>query len=68
MNLRTKTAGCRGFARAAHAARADPCVLAAEVLRKLRRSLGDEQPTQNWYGQGVSDYLIKTQHCDGLKG
>ena len=26
-----------------------------------------EQPTQNWSGQGESDCLIKTKHCDGLK-
>ena len=24
-----------------------------------------EQLTQNWYGQGESDCLIKTKHCDG---
>ena len=24
-----------------------------------------ERPTQNWYGQGESDCLIKTKHCDG---
>ena len=35
---------------------------------KLRRSLGDEQATQNWYGQGESDCLIKTKHCDSPKG
>ena len=29
-------------------------------------SLGNEQPVQNWYGQGESDCLIKTKHCDGL--
>ena len=29
-------------------------------------SLGDEQPLQNWRGQGESDCLIKTKHCDGL--
>ncbi|CAL9142435.1 unnamed protein product [Musa hybrid cultivar] len=28
-------------------------------------SPGVEQPTQNWYGQGESDCLIKTKHCDG---
>uniref|UniRef100_A0A3Q7GR10 Uncharacterized protein n=1 Tax=Solanum lycopersicum TaxID=4081 RepID=A0A3Q7GR10_SOLLC len=28
-------------------------------------SPGVEQPTQNLYGQGKSDYLIKTKHCDG---
>ena len=31
-------------------------------------SLGEEQLTQNWYGQGESDCLIKTKHCDGPKG
>ena len=35
------------------------------VLRYL--SLCSEQPTQNWSGQGESDCLIKTKHCDGLK-
>ena len=29
-------------------------------------SLGGEQPLQNWRGQGESDCLIKTKHCDGL--
>jgi hypothetical protein len=33
-------------------------------------SLGEPSPavkqsTQNWYGQGESDCLIKTKHCDG---
>ena len=27
-----------------------------------------EQPTQNWSGQGESDCLIKTKHCDGPRG
>ncbi|KAK1311239.1 hypothetical protein QJS10_CPA08g00803 [Acorus calamus] len=31
-------------------------------------SSGVEQPTQNWYGQGESDCLIKTKHCDGPCG
>ncbi|CAL9139882.1 unnamed protein product [Musa hybrid cultivar] len=31
-------------------------------------SPGVEQPTQNWYGQGESDCLIKTKHCDGPRG
>eukprot|EP01023_Acetabularia_acetabulum_P047681 TRINITY_DN5027_c0_g2_i1.p1 TRINITY_DN5027_c0_g2~~TRINITY_DN5027_c0_g2_i1.p1 ORF type:complete len:242 (-),score=15.04 TRINITY_DN5027_c0_g2_i1:96-821(-) len=35
--------------------------------RKVRRSPGNEQPTQNWYGQGESDCLIKTKHCDGAQ-
>ena len=26
-----------------------------------------ELSTQNWSGQGESDSLIKTKHCDGLK-
>ena len=28
-------------------------------------SAGIQQPTQNWYGPGESDCLIKTKHCDG---
>jgi hypothetical protein len=37
--------------------------------RSLRRSSpGVEQSTQNWYGQGESDCLIKTKHCDGPCG
>ncbi|KAK8660493.1 hypothetical protein V6N13_051419 [Hibiscus sabdariffa] len=31
-------------------------------------SPGDKQSTQNWYGQGKSDCLIKTKHCDGPCG
>ncbi|KAK3118695.1 hypothetical protein QOZ80_9BG0704430 [Eleusine coracana subsp. coracana] len=31
-------------------------------------SPGIEQSTQNWYGQGKSDCLIKTKHCDGPCG
>ncbi|CAN1349507.1 hypothetical protein LINPERPRIM_LOCUS41822, partial [Linum perenne] len=31
-------------------------------------SPGVEQPAQNWYGQGESDCLIKTKHCDGPCG
>ncbi|CAL5439153.1 unnamed protein product [Camellia sinensis] len=31
-------------------------------------SPGSEQSTQNWYGQGESDCLIKTKHCDGPCG
>ena len=30
-------------------------------------SLRSEQPSQNWSGQGESDCLIKTKHCDGLR-
>uniref|UniRef100_A0ACD5Z4L8 Uncharacterized protein n=1 Tax=Avena sativa TaxID=4498 RepID=A0ACD5Z4L8_AVESA len=32
-------------------------------LRGLSPSM--KQPTQNWYGQGESDCLIKIKHCDG---
>ena len=31
-------------------------------------SFRDELSTQNWSGQGESDSLIKTKHCDGPKG
>ncbi|PKA64908.1 hypothetical protein AXF42_Ash011510 [Apostasia shenzhenica] len=31
-------------------------------------SLGVKQPTQNWYGQGESDCLTKTKHCNGPSG
>jgi hypothetical protein len=31
-------------------------------------SCRDELSTQNWSGQGESDSLIKTKHCDGPKG
>ena len=31
------------------------------------RSWCVEQAIQNWSGQGESDCLIKTKHCDGLK-
>eukprot|EP00828_Plagiopyla_frontata_P015526 TRINITY_DN2015_c0_g1_i5.p5 TRINITY_DN2015_c0_g1~~TRINITY_DN2015_c0_g1_i5.p5 ORF type:complete len:104 (+),score=7.00 TRINITY_DN2015_c0_g1_i5:1281-1592(+) len=36
-------------------------------LAGFGRPAYDQQPTQNWYGQGESDCLIKTQHCDGQK-
>ena len=26
-----------------------------------------KQLTKNWYGQGESDCLIKTKHCEGRK-
>ena len=29
--------------------------------------LRKEHPSQNWSGQGESDCLIKTKHCDGVK-
>jgi len=42
--------------------------LVGRAQKGFGRSLGNEQPTQNWYGQGESDCLIKTKHCDGPKG
>ena len=39
----------------------------SDGVRMLRLSPYSEQPTQNWSGQGESDCLIKTKHCDGLK-
>jgi len=43
------------------------------LLRQCFAALGafglsgrNEQPTQNWSGQGESDCLIKTKHCDGV--
>ena len=33
--------------------------------RPFGLSLRAEQPLQNWRGQGESDCLIKTKHCDG---
>ncbi len=46
-------------------------VLLAGALRRLpvgRAAVPRhvEQPTQNWSGQGESDCLIKTKHCDGV--
>jgi hypothetical protein len=29
--------------------------------------LHDKQLTENWYGQGESDCLIKTKRCDGVR-
>uniref|UniRef100_A0A151UG07 Uncharacterized protein n=1 Tax=Cajanus cajan TaxID=3821 RepID=A0A151UG07_CAJCA len=31
-------------------------------------SPGVEQSNKNWYGQGESNYLIKTKHCDAPCG
>ncbi|KAI3483701.1 hypothetical protein L1887_53431 [Cichorium endivia] len=60
--------GCRRTARAASAARSgSPRAGRGTDWERLLRgpSPGVEQPTQNWYGQGESDCLIKTKHCDG---
>ena len=67
--LPLETGGCRLPARAA--SRGEGGRLRAAGGREqygFGRSLGDERPTQNWYGQGESDCLIKTKHCDGPKG
>ena len=37
----------------------------ADGLGSFWHSLCAEQPLQNWRGQGESDCLIKTKHCDG---
>ncbi|KAJ6810897.1 uncharacterized protein M6B38_120140 [Iris pallida] len=64
--------GCRRTARAAHAARAGRRVPAGGRTGngppRGGPSPGVEQSTQNWYGQGESDCLIKTKHCDGPCG
>ena len=43
------------------------CIHVCGVLRMyhLCTANGNEQLTQNWYGPGESDCLIKTKHCDG---
>ena len=46
------------------------CMASADGVRtegSAFLSLYSEQATQNWSGQGESDCLIKTKHCDGLK-
>ncbi|KAI3664148.1 hypothetical protein L6452_44897 [Arctium lappa] len=63
--------GCRRTARAAsRRERVAACRPGDGLERPLRGpSRGpSEQPTQNWYGQGESDCLIKTKHCDGPCG
>ena len=59
---RSDAQGCAGTT--AHAA--DPARPTGGWPRNgFGLSLGDEQPLQNWRGQGESDCLIKTKHCDG---
>ncbi|KAF1855333.1 hypothetical protein Lal_00031731 [Lupinus albus] len=63
--------GCRWTARAALAARAGRRVPVGGRIGNGpfgASSPGVEQSTQNWYGQGESDCLIKTKHCDGPCG
>ena len=59
---RSDAQGCAGTT--AHAA--DPARPTGGWPRSdFGLSLRDEQPLQNWRGQGESDCLIKTKHCDG---
>ncbi|KAL2225703.1 UNVERIFIED_CONTAM: hypothetical protein Sindi_3137700 [Sesamum indicum] len=63
--------GCRRTARAAPAGESGSSRAGRGTdWERLPRgpSPGVEQPTQNWYGQGESDCLIKTKHCDGPCG
>ena len=53
----------------AYGRKAEPCAdwedgLGCTSVLALRA----EQLTQNWSGQGESDCLIKTKHCDGPSG
>ena len=41
------------------------CPSYAAAFARGVASAGIQQPTQNWYGPGESDCLIKTKHCDG---
>ncbi|KAH1092163.1 hypothetical protein J1N35_019420 [Gossypium stocksii] len=50
-----------------HSESGSPCAGRGTDWERLPQgpSPGDEQSTQNWYGQGESDCLIKIKHCDG---
>ena len=64
---RPEAQGCRGLPELR--GEGGPRVPTGGKARNASRlSLCDEQPDQNWYGQGESDCLIKTKHCDGPKG
>ena len=41
--------------------------LADGLAKTTVLSLYDKQLTENWYGQGESDCLIKTKRCDGVR-
>ena len=61
-------AGCQVWAVDASRWRVDSCMArTAGQGMPLGASLCSEQSSQNWSGQGESDCLIKTKHCDGLK-
>lgn len=46
-----------------------PSRKAASVVRLARFcTTAVQRSTQNWHGQGESDCLIKTKHCDGPRG
>jgi len=65
---RPEAQGCRGLVRASRLGAALRVPTGGKARNASRLSLCDEQPDQNWYGQGESDCLIKTKHCDGPKG
>ncbi|KAL0287983.1 UNVERIFIED_CONTAM: hypothetical protein Sradi_7112900 [Sesamum radiatum] len=72
--VRTLGAGGRGpqfrgrELRAAPAARAVVACRPGTDWERLPRGPSPGVSTQNWYGQGESDCLIKTKHCDGPCG
>ena len=43
-------------------------VIASQTRATGACSSVDQQLIQNWHGQGESDCLIKTKHCDGPNG
>ncbi|XP_041378721.1 uncharacterized protein LOC121390999, partial [Gigantopelta aegis] len=60
----TRAVACRDRARTLlQPSRGLPQLAAAPRASSV--SAGIQQPTQNWYGPGESDCLIKTKHCDG---
>ena len=56
----------RALARSSWRAPADSLCFVAAVSA-VSPSVINQQPTQNWHGQGESDCLIKTKHCDGQR-
>ena len=66
-------AGCRGLCsglwqRGGRPQGSPLCAAARDAERPHGLSLHDEQLTKNCNGQGESDCLIKTKHCDGPNG
>jgi hypothetical protein len=70
MALRTGQVGPASTAKLFSCWRSDPLALDDDSLRYgwSNPSFCNELSTQNWSGQGESDSLIKTKHCDGPKG